>query len=168
MSDAANIVIGAEHLAKRYRIGAQQEPYYTLRESVTRLVTAPFRRRPKHAPDATELWALDDVTEFGGDAPPEPTTNEEIVAAHDKSVARVTDILSKMSDDEIGKQWAARAKGSETTFFSMPKVALLRGLGMNHTYHHRGQLSVYLRLLDVPVPSIYGPSADENPFAART
>ena len=113
-------------------------------------------------------WALDDVTEFGGEAPPEPTTTEEIVAAHDKSVARVTEILSKMSDDEVGKQWAAKAKGADTTFFSMPKVVLLRGLGMNHTYHHRGQLSVYLRLLGVPVPSIYGPSADENPFAART
>ena len=48
------------------------------------------------------------------------------------------------------------------------EASLLRALELNHTYHHRGQLSVYLRLLDVPVPSIYGPSADENPFAART
>jgi uncharacterized damage-inducible protein DinB len=49
--------------------------------------------------------------------------------------------------------------------FSMPKAALVRSILLNHWYHHRGQLSVYLRLLDVPVPSIYGPSADENPFA---
>ena len=49
----------------------------------------------------------------------------------------------------------------------MPKAALIRSIALNHWYHHRGQLSVYLRLLDVPVPSIYGPSADENPFAAR-
>jgi uncharacterized damage-inducible protein DinB len=48
---------------------------------------------------------------------------------------------------------------------SMPRAALLRSIMLNHWYHHRGQLSVYLRLLDVPLPSIYGPSADENPFA---
>ena len=47
---------------------------------------------------------------------------------------------------------------------TMPKGVLVRSIVMNHIYHHRGQLSVYLRLLDVPVPSIYGPSADENPF----
>ena len=46
------------------------------------------------------------------------------------------------------------------------RSALIRSIALNHWYHHRGQLSVYLRLLDVPVPSIYGPSADENPFAA--
>jgi uncharacterized damage-inducible protein DinB len=48
---------------------------------------------------------------------------------------------------------------------SMPRIGFLRAIMLNHWYHHRGQLSVYLRLLDVPVPSIYGPSADENPFA---
>jgi uncharacterized damage-inducible protein DinB len=62
--------------------------------------------------------------------------------------------------------WTAKAGG--TTLMTMPKAALVRGIVMNHWIHHRGQLSVYLRLLDVPVPSIYGPSADENPFAART
>ena len=54
------------------------------------------------------------------------------------------------------------------TIMGMPKVALVRSIVLNHVYHHRGQLSVYLRLLDVPVPSIYGPSADENPFGAPT
>jgi len=58
-----------------------------------------------------------------------------------------------------------QAKMNDATMFSMPKVALIRSILLNHWYHHRGQLSVYLRLLDVPVPSIYGPSADENPFA---
>jgi uncharacterized damage-inducible protein DinB len=110
-------------------------------------------------------WALDDVTEFGGGSPPDPMSTDEIVAEHDKSVTRVKDILSKMSDEEVSKTWAAKPKGGGDPFFKMPKVALLRALGLNHTYHHRGQLSVYLRLLDVPVPSIYGPSADENPFA---
>ena len=49
------------------------------------------------------------------------------------------------------------------TIMAMPKAALVRSVALNHLYHHRGQLSVYLRLLDVPVPSIYGPSADEGP-----
>ncbi len=113
-------------------------------------------------------WALDDVTEMGRSQQPDPISTEEIVAAHDKSVERVKEILSTMSDEDVTKQWQAKPKGGGPAFFTMPKVALLRGLGMNHIYHHRGQLSVYLRLLDVPVPSIYGPSADENPFAART
>jgi uncharacterized damage-inducible protein DinB len=110
-------------------------------------------------------WALDDETEFGGGGPPDPKSTDEIVAAHDQSVARVKEILSKLSDEDVSKQWGAKPKGGGDVFFRMPKVALLRALGLNHTYHHRGQLSVYLRLLDVPVPSIYGPSADENPFA---
>lgn len=113
-------------------------------------------------------WATQDVTEFGGQAPPDPTSTEEIVAAHDKSVARVREILNGMSDDDVNKPWQAKAKGASEPMMTMPRVALLRALGLNHTYHHRGQLSVYLRLLDVAVPSIYGPSADENPFAART
>lgn len=58
--------------------------------------------------------------------------------------------------------WTVSADGR--TLMTMPKGALVRAVMLNHVYHHRGQLSVYLRLLDVPVPSIYGPSADENPF----
>ena len=114
-------------------------------------------------------WAKEDVTEFGGGGKtPDPMSTEEIVAAHDKSVATVVEILSSLSDEDVKKSWQATPKGGGAAMMTMPKVALLRALGLNHTYHHRGQLSVYLRLLDVPVPSIYGPSADENPFAART
>lgn len=113
-------------------------------------------------------WAQQDVTEFGGSKPPEPTTTEEIVAAHDKSVVTVREILSGFNDEDVKKPWQAKAPGASEPMMTLPKVALLRSLALNHTYHHRGQLSVYLRLLDVPVPSIYGPSADENPFAART
>jgi len=53
---------------------------------------------------------------------------------------------------------------SGETLFEMPRGAVLRTLMLNHTYHHRGQLTVYLRLLDVPVPGMFGPTADENPF----
>ena len=49
---------------------------------------------------------------------------------------------------------------------AMPRVAFVRAIMLNHWYHHRGQLLVYLRLLNLPVPSVYGPTADENPFAA--
>ncbi|MGC1911146.1 MAG: DinB family protein, partial [Candidatus Acidiferrales bacterium] len=58
-----------------------------------------------------------------------------------------------------------RMKMGTKEVLSMPRAVLLRSVMLNHWYHHRGQLSVYLRLLDVPLPSIYGPSADENPFA---
>jgi uncharacterized damage-inducible protein DinB len=120
------------------------------------------------SPGVIHGWALEDVTEFGGGGgAPEPHSTADIVRAHDESVTRVKEILSGLSDEDVHKSWQARAKGGGPVFFTMPKIALLRTLGLNHTYHHRGQLSVYLRLLDVPVPSIYGPSADENPFAAR-
>ncbi len=93
-------------------------------------------------------WACEEETKFTGDKPPVATTTAEIVAAHDKSVEKM------------------KATMGEQTLFEMPKGVLIRSIALNHWYHHRGQLSVYLRLLDVPVPSIYGPSADENPFAA--
>jgi uncharacterized damage-inducible protein DinB len=114
------------------------------------------------APGFISSWAIPDSYEFSGDPTPMPASTAEIVAAHDAGVAKVKDSLGKIADGTLGKPWTATAGGK--TLMTMPKAALLRALLMNHTYHHRGQLSVYLRLLDVPVPSIYGPSADENPF----
>jgi uncharacterized damage-inducible protein DinB len=111
-------------------------------------------------------WASQGETQFKGEPTPTATTTSEILAAHDKSVADVKTILGGMSDEDMGSMWTAKANGA--TLMTMPKAALVRAIALNHWYHHRGQLSVYLRLLDVPVPSIYGPSADENPFAART
>jgi uncharacterized damage-inducible protein DinB len=73
--------------------------------------------------------------------------------------------MDQLGDAGLMKSWKATA--GDQTLFEMPKMALIRSIALNHWYHHRGQLSVYLRLLDVPVPSIYGPSADENPFAAH-
>jgi uncharacterized damage-inducible protein DinB len=111
-------------------------------------------------------WAEKGETEFKGEPSPTPTSTDEILAAHDKSVTTTKDILGRLGDEGLKEMWTAKAGGN--TLMSMPKSALARALVMNHWVHHRGQLSVYLRLLDVPVPSIYGPSADENPFAART
>ncbi len=111
-------------------------------------------------------WAAEDETNFKGDPTPVPTSTAEILAAHDAGVTTVHERLTAIGDAGLQKMWTAKAGGN--TLMSMPKGALVRAIVMNHWIHHRGQLSVYLRLLDVPVPSIYGPSADENPFAART
>lgn len=111
-------------------------------------------------------WAAESATDFKGGRPPDPETTSEILAAHDKSVVDARRILGGMSEEDMTRPWEAKMNG--TTMMTMPKAVLVRTLVLNHWYHHRGQLSVYLRLLDVPVPSIYGPSADENPFAART
>jgi uncharacterized damage-inducible protein DinB len=118
------------------------------------------------SPGAIAEWAEHDVKEFTGEKQPDPSSVNEILSAHDISVEKVKKILTKLGDDGLMKPWEAKAGGQ--TLMTMPKAALVRGIVLNHCYHHRGQLSVYLRLLDVPVPSIYGPSADENPFAART
>ena len=111
-------------------------------------------------------WATEDETKFTGDKTPVPGSIADVVAAHDKSVKTMKDVMGTIGDAGLMKDWKATAGGQ--TLFAMPKAALIRAVALNHWYHHRGQLSVYLRLLDVPVPSIYGPSADENPFAART
>jgi uncharacterized damage-inducible protein DinB len=117
------------------------------------------------APGIIADWAVQGVTEFTGQPGPDPATAAEVLAAHDKSVAIVKSSLEKLGDQGLQGMWEAKAGGK--TLMTMPKIALVRALVLNHWYHHRGQLSVYLRLLDIPVPSIYGPSADENPFAAR-
>ena len=67
-----------------------------------------------------------------------------------------------MDDATLLKNWSLTRDGR--CIMSVPRIGFYRSVLFNHLYHHRGQLSVYLRLLDVPVPSIYGPSADENPF----
>jgi uncharacterized damage-inducible protein DinB len=73
--------------------------------------------------------------------------------------------MSGMKDADLANQWSV-VDGSREVM-KLPIGALLRSIMLNHWYHHRGQLSVYLRQVGVPVPSIYGPSADENPFAAN-
>ena len=114
------------------------------------------------APGAISGWPVGDQYEFRGDPTPLPTSTDQIVAAHDHGVEQVKENLNKIGDSGLGASWSALMGGQ--TLMTMPKASVLRSLLMNHTYHHRGQLSVYLRLLDVPVPSIYGPSADESPF----
>jgi len=94
--------------------------------------------------------------------PPVPKSKEEILRALDSSVQAAQDYLGGLDESSAVGQWRAMANGREVMV--MPRTVMLRSLMLNHWYHHRGQLSVYLRLLEVPVPSIYGPSADESPF----
>ena len=83
----------------------------------------------------------------------------EMVADLDKNIVAAVEILTNCSNETMAENWTMR--NGEEIYFTMPKAAVMRSFVMNHIIHHRGQLAVYLRLLDIPVPSIYGPSADE-------
>ena len=96
---------------------------------------------------------------------PSATTAAELVPTLEQSVATAKKVLGSLDDAALAKVW--RVVDGDREVMAIPVGALLRSLMLNHWYHHRGQLSVYLRQVGVPVPSIYGPSADENPFAAR-
>ena len=95
---------------------------------------------------------------------PKIANRKELLAEFDKNVAESRAALSKVSDAEIMKGWKLLAGGKE--IFTMPRVACIRGMVMNHLIHHRAQLTVYYRLLGIPVPGLYGPSADEGQDAS--
>src|SRR5438552_13964149 len=116
------------------------------------------------APAFLSDWAVQDSVKFEYAPPPAPTSTSEILSQHDDGAKKTTKNIGQVGDAGLGKMWEIKGPDGKT-MMSMPKGALLRTLVMNHTYHHRGQLSVYLRLLNLPVPSIYSPSADENPWA---
>jgi len=86
----------------------------------------------------------------------------ELLEKFDKSVAKARAALATAEDAQLIEAWSL--KSGEKVFFTMPKVAVLRTFVFNHSVHHRAQLSVYLRLNDIPVPAMYGPSADEQNF----
>jgi len=99
-----------------------------------------------------------------GGRPPQAAlpSRDELLAAFDRNVAASRAALSGKTDAELMAMWSLKRNGR--TIFSMPKTAVLRSFVLSHVIHHRAQLTVYLRLLDVAVPSIYGPSADEPAF----
>ena len=92
--------------------------------------------------------------------PFEPQSSEELLEFFDKNVAEAIDVLKNTGDDVFLENWTLR--NGEAVYFTMPKIATMRSFVLNHIVHHRGQLSVYLRLNDIAVPQIYGPSADEG------
>jgi uncharacterized damage-inducible protein DinB len=91
-----------------------------------------------------------------------PNNTAEILAALDENVKAADTYLCALDDATAARPW--RMTRGEKEIFAVPRIAMLRMILLNHWYHHRGQLSTYLRSLEVTVPSIYGPSADENPF----
>ncbi|HVZ57093.1 MAG TPA: DinB family protein [Chitinophagaceae bacterium] len=84
----------------------------------------------------------------------------ELLDIHDQNAARAVSALAAAGDTILNDNWTVRR--GETVVFAAPRKVALRGWAYNHLYHHRGQLSVYLRMLEVAVPGMYGPSADER------
>jgi uncharacterized damage-inducible protein DinB len=115
------------------------------------------------------LWATTTLTGDSLDVAPEgappmtlPKANsrQELLDLFDRHAAAARQAIAATSDAEFQKPWSLRMTGK--TLFTLPRVAVVRRLVLNHLIHHRAQLIVYLRLNNIPVPAIYGPSADEN------
>jgi uncharacterized damage-inducible protein DinB len=96
----------------------------------------------------------------GGHQPFNASSREELLATFDKNIEECRKAIEGASDELLMQSWSLM--NGSVTIMTMPKVSVLRLFVLNHIIHHRGQLSVYLRLTDTPVPSIYGPSADEG------
>ena len=111
-----------------------------------------------------ELAAIDTIPEPPEFVQPEAATAAELVSALSESLVKARRALGGFDDARMGAMWRLQSGGRD--IIAMPRAAFVRSVMLNHWYHHRGQLLVYLRLLDLPVPSVYGPTADENPFAA--
>ena len=105
-----------------------------------------------------------DVAPPGGSDYQEPNakTTAELLEKFNKNTADARAAIAEANDADFMKNWSL-LKGGEK-LFTMPKIVCLRSFVMNHSIFHRGQLAVYLRLIDVPVPALYGPSADEGTF----
>ncbi len=108
------------------------------------------------------MAALDTLTEPPSGGSPEAATSAELVPTLRESVAKARAALGGFDDDAMQATWRFMMGGKE--LMAMPRMAVARIIMLNHWYHHRGQLMVYLRMHDVPLPSVYGPTADENPF----
>ena len=91
-----------------------------------------------------------------------PATRAAVLAMFERNVAQARTTLAGRGDGELMAPWTLKNQGKE--LFTMPKIAVIRGFAMNHMIHHRGQMVVYLRLQNIAIPSIYGPSADEQAF----
>ena len=90
------------------------------------------------------------------------TTRDGVLETFDKNLAAAREAIAAATDEQLMQTWTLQHGGK--TVLTLPRVGVLRSFVMNHIIHHRAQLGVYLRLCDIPVPSIYGPSADEGGF----
>ena len=119
---------------------------------------------PGWVPVTLEREKFDMATDGAQFPPLTASSRKALLEAFDKNVATARKAIAAASDEQLMKNWSLIHEGKPV--FTMPRAAVLRSFTMSHIIHHRGQLSVYLRLNNVPVPSIYGPSADENTMAA--
>lgn len=112
-------------------------------------------------PDYMTLTLTTDELDFaeGTYRPATPTSTETLLDVFNASYEKALQTLEGTNDETLQGMWSLKNGGH--TIFTLPRMAALRSFVMNHLIHHRGQLSVYLRLLDVPVPGMYGPSADD-------
>lgn len=122
-------------------------------------------RLANHVAEIAGWWKeclTDDELDFakGDFTPKDLNTTEELLAKFDDLVKKAEKILTEVQDAEFQKPWTMRQ--GEQIFFTMPKGAVVRTWCLSHWFHHRGQLTVYLRMLNVPLPGIYGPTADEQ------
>ena len=131
------------------------EKSYTMRGLVTHLSNL-----PRWTMVTIEQDSLDMDPEGGGGFHVEPVASVgAALETFDKNVAAARECIAGASDQTLFGEWELLARGESR--FKMPRIAVLRGFVMSHMIHHRGQLTVYLRLNDVPLPGIYGPTADE-------
>jgi uncharacterized damage-inducible protein DinB len=161
-------------LNQAYRAELEQE-LKTTRRLLERVPTDKFDWQPHaksftmgklathvaYLPSWTEITL--NTSELDVSAPreqPKPETTEALLALFDETGASALKALETAPESVWAETWTLRA--GDHVIFSMPKTAVLRAFVLSHLIHHRGQLSVYLRLNDIPVPSIYGPSADEG------
>ncbi len=122
-----------------------------------------LKRLAAHVAEINGWWKeclVQDELDFSkdGGTPKEYHSTDDLVAWHDELIAKAEIILNNTADDEFAKPWSMR--NGEIIYFTQPKEQVVRTWCLNHLYHHRAQLTVYLRLLEIPVPSTYGPTAD--------
>lgn len=116
-----------------------------------------------HVAEVVAWWKeclLNDELDFEGFAPKEISTTDQLLAYFDGLVLEAVKVLSESQPEDFTKEWSMRH--GATIYFTLPKKQVLRAFCMNHLIHHRAQLGMYLRLLNVPVPATYGPSADDE------
>ncbi len=127
--------------------------------------SGPLGKLARHLTDVVQLGILvvnANEIDYHAPRPPEPelpSTREGFVAEFDESIAALKAALAATTDAHLSEQWVMR--GGETVWMKMPRLSWLRVMILNHLVHHRAQLTLYYRMLDLPMPGMYGPSADE-------
>lgn len=157
-------------------IGEMQHEAQTTRKCLERIPAEKFDWKP-HEKSMSMGTLASHIAEMFGWTPPtlrnleldfskidykpyEPPTTADLLDFFDKQVDEAIEALKNTPDEVFLENWTLR--NGDQVFFTLPKVGVMRGFVMNHIVHHRGQLTVYMRLNDIAVPSIYGPTADEG------